>query len=413
MELLKLPAYCYPEQTASSHLTKDLEQAFGAAGFVTNIIVATPTRGVTAEVRKQYKKIKYEEVQDGQVIIRRFSMFREGKNTLLRAARYILTNLMQYHKAVRLKNIDVILSGSTPPTQGVLCAKVAKKLSKRYKKKVPFVYNLQDVFPDSLVTTGLTRKGSLLWKIGRKIEDYTYRQADKIIVISESMKKNIMDKGVSEEKIVLISNWIDTEETKPVAKMDNRLFEEFGISRDKFTVVYAGNFGKAQGASVILDTAELLRNREDVQFVIFGGGAGLEDAKARVKDEGLTNVIINGLLSSDRVPEVYSLGDAALITCKKGVGNSGMPSKTWSIMACNTPIIAAFDTDSELADVIAKADAGFAVEPEDADKLAAAIADMVDTDVNNFTGGREYAIANASKNICTARYVETIKSLLE
>ena len=413
MKAIKLSSYYEPEQISSTHLTRDLDYAYVQAGINIEICAPTPTRGISNETYREYKHRKYEELYDGKIVIHRFSMFREGKNPIQRAVRYLLCNLVQYHKGVQAKDVDFIMSGSTPPTQGMLCAKVAKKLSKKYKRKVPFVYNLQDVFPDSLVTTGLTRKGSVLWKIGRKIEEYTYRHADKIIVISESIKKNIMDKGVPEEKITVISNWIDTEATKPVAKTDNRLFEEFGISRDKFTVVYAGNFGKAQGAGVVLDTAKLLRDREDVQFVIFGGGAEFEDAKQRVAEEGLTNVIINGLLPQDRVPEVYSLGDVALITCKKGVGDSGMPSKTWSIMACNTPIIAAFDTDSELAAVIAKANAGLTVEPEDADKLAAAILKMAGGGAQNFTGGREYAIANASKDACTAKYVETMRKAAE
>lgn len=73
----------------------------------------------------------------------------------------------------------------------------------------PIVYNLQDIFPDSLVGTGLAKKGGLLWKIGRVIEDFTYKHADKIIVISEDFKKNIMAKGVPEDKIVVVYNWVD------------------------------------------------------------------------------------------------------------------------------------------------------------------------------------------------------------
>ena len=257
----------------------------------------------------------------------------------------------------------------------------------------------------------LRKNGGLNFGKKSKIENYTYSHADKIIVISESIKKNIMEKGVSEEKIVVVSNWIDTETTMPVPKAENRLFEEFNVSRDKFTVVYAGNFGKAQGADVVLDAAERLKDNSDVQFVIFGGGAEFEIAKERAK--ALDNVIINGLLPQERVPEVYSLGDVAIITCKKGVGNSGMPSKTWSIMACNTPIIAAFDTDSELAEVIEKANAGVAVEPEDADKLVAAILEMKNGRADSFTGGREYAIENASREKCTAKYVEVLKDCVE
>ena len=78
------------------------------------------------------------------------------------------------------------------------------------------------------------------------------------------MKKNIMDKGVPEEKIEVISNWIDTEKVQPVSKENNRLYDEFGISRDKFLVVYAGNFGAAQGADVVLEAAGLLENEKDI-----------------------------------------------------------------------------------------------------------------------------------------------------
>lgn len=411
MKLLKLSPYYLPEMSSSTHLSQDLEDAYIEAGFVTEIYCPTPTRNITKEVREQYKKIKYEEMKDGKIIVRRFAMFREGRNPILRAVRYVLVNLAQYFKGTKAKDVDVIYSGSTPPTQGVLCGLTKKKLSKRYKKNVPYVYNLQDVFPDSLVTTGLTKKGSLIWKIGRKIENFTYENADKIIVISESMKQNILEKGVPEEKIVVVSNWIDTEATKPVLKEDNRLFEEFNIPKDKFIVLYAGNFGKAQGADVVLETAEKLKDNENIQFVIFGGGAEFE--KAKEKAENLDNVIINPLLPQERVPEVYSLGDVAIITCKKGVGTSGMPSKTWSIMACNTPIIAAFDTDSELAEVIEKANAGMTVDPEDADKLATAILEMADGKKDDFTGGRDYTLENASKEKCTAKYVETVMSAVK
>lgn len=410
MKILRTPSYCYPEIVASTHLENDRYEAFSEAGYELVIYAPTPTRGIDDETYRKYKSIKYEELYGRSVRIHRFSMIREKRNPIFRALRYLLVNIAQYHKSVKEKGIDVVYGGSTPPTQGVLCAKVAKKLSKKYGKKVPFVYNLQDIFPDSLVTTGLTKKGSIIWKIGRKIENYTYTHADKIIVISESMKKNIMEKGVPEEKIVVVSNWIDTEATKPVSKEENRLFEELGLARDKLTVVYAGNFGKAQGADVVLETAERLKDHSDIQFVIFGGGAEFESAKEKAK--GLPNVVINGLLPQERVPEVYSLGDVAIITCKKGVGTSGMPSKTWSIMACNIPIVAAFDTDSELAEVIEKANAGICVEPEDSDKLAEAILEMKNGKASSFRGGREYAVEYASKEKCTGKYVETIRSVL-
>ena len=409
MKLLFINAYFFPEVIAFSHLERDLIEGLIFDDHKISVLCPVPTKGIDEKTAKTYKNIKQEYMFDGCVDVSRFAAPNEGRNPIVRALRYLWCNVRQYHLAKRYNDIDSVFCVSTPPTQGMLCALVAKKLSKRYKKKVPFVFSLQDVFPDSLVTTGLTKKGSIIWKIGRKIENYTYSHADKIIVISESMKKNIMEKGVPEEKIVVVSNWIDTEATKPISKEENRIFEELGLARDKFTVVYAGNFGKAQGADVVLETAERLKGHTDIQFVIFGGGAEFESAKEKAK--GLPNVIINGLLPQERVPEVYSLGDVAIITCKKGVGTSGMPSKTWSIMACNTPIIAAFDTDSELADVIGKANAGVAVDPENADKLAEAILEMKNGKASNFSGGREYAVEYASKEKCTKKYVETIKNV--
>ena len=213
MKILKLVPYYYPEQISSSHLKEDLEEIYVKNNFKVEIHTPTPTRNITEEIRAKYKKLKYEEKYEGKIKIYRFSMFREGKNTLIRAFRYILCNMIQYWKGCHSKGTDVIMSGSTPPTQGLLCSLVKKKL------KVPFIYNLQDVFPDSLVHAGLARKNSILWKIGRKIEDYTYKNADRIIVISQDIKQNIMAKGVPESKIVIIHNWIDTQEVHPVQEI--------------------------------------------------------------------------------------------------------------------------------------------------------------------------------------------------
>ena len=408
MNVLFLNAYFKPEVIAFTHLEEDIISGLIKTGHKIEVVCPVPSRGVDKKTIKTYKKKKRESLYDGKVNVRRFSCPRERKNPISRAFRYFWCNFKEYHLAKKYKEIDVVFAVSTPPTQGVLCAKVAKKLSKKYKKKVPFIYNLQDIFPDSLVTTGLTKKGSLLWKIGRKIENYTYRNADKIIVISESFKNNLLAKNVPEEKIIVVQNWVDVDTVQPIERKDNRLISEYNVDATKFIVVYAGNFGSAQGAHIILEVAGILKEQEDIQFVIFGGGANFEQVKTLATQ--MDNVIVDYLLPSDRISEVYSLGDVALITCKKGVGNSGMPSKTWSIMACNTPIIASFDKDSELEQIITSAKAGVVVEPEDAKALSDAILEMKN---EKFTSnGREYVLEHASKQVCTEKYIQVIKDSL-
>lgn len=407
MRILFLNAYFTPELISFSHLESDLIQRLIKQDNELSVLCPTPTRGVSSEVRSKYRKMKKEDLYDGRVKVTRFWAPREGKNPFSRAIRYFWCNFKQYLIGKKAENIDAIFATSTPPTQGVLCAMVAKRLSKKYKRKVPIVYNLQDVFPDSLVTTGLAKKGSLLWKVGRKIENYTYIHADKIIVISNAFKRNIMEKGVPEEKIIVIPNWVNVDNIKPVARKDNNLIEEYNINPDKFIVVYAGNFGAAQGAHIIIKVAEMLKEQKDIQFVIFGGGTEFEAVKQAA--ETMDNVIVDLLLPPDRVSEVYSLGDVALITCKKGVGNSGMPSKTWSIMACNTPIIASFDKESELAEILTEARAGVVVEPENERELAEAIIKMKED--RHECNARDYVCQNASAEVCTGKYADVITKI--
>lgn len=408
MNILFLDAYFEPEQIAYTHLEKDILEFLTSNGNEVTIICPIPTRNISKDIAKKYKKIKNEMLYDGKVFVKRFWAPQEGKNPLLRAFRYIWCNIKTYQLAKKGKEVDVVFTNSTPPTQGLIGAKVAKKLSRKLKRYVPFIYNLQDIFPDSLVNAKMTQKGSLLWKLGHKLEMYTYASAEKIVVISEGFKRNIINKGVLEEKIVVVSNWVDLEMVRPVLREDNKLIEEFGLDRNKFMVVYAGNFGAAQGADIVLKVAKKMIPLEDIQFVIFGGGPLFQEAQKEVSEEKLSNVKIYDLLPAERVSEVYSLGDVALITCKTGTGNAGLPSKTWNIMACNTPIIASFDLDSDLADVIEASNAGCCVTPENVESLESAIYDMYSMKSQYAHNGyqlREYALKNASKDVCVKKFV--------
>lgn len=412
MKILRLRAYYDPEKTAGIHLDHDLCKAFEDNKITYYTYTPIPTRGVSKEVRNEYKNKKKEKLYGGYVIINRFPLIEERHNPIQRAFRYLLCNIKEYILGCRATNIDVVYSSSTPPTQGAVSALVAKRLTKKYNRKVPFIYNLQDVFPDSLVNSGMTKKGSILWRVGRKIEDYTYLHADRIIVISEGFKKNIMKKGVPANKIIVVPNWVDLKAVKPVDKQENTLFEELEIDRSKFIVVYAGNLGEAQGAEVILDAAKCLMDLKDIHFVIFGGGSRFQEIADRVKTENLYNVYVTELQPQERVSEVYSMGDVALITCKPGTGNAGLPSKTWSIMACNTPIIASFDTNSDLAEIIQESGAGSCVKPGNVSELVTAIMfayrnRVYDISRNNL---REFALKHADKDVCVQKYIEVFMS---
>lgn len=408
MKILFVNAYFYPETIAFSCLEKNLIEGIVDAGHELEVICPIPTRGITDETYRQYKSIKTETLYGERVYVRRFYAPREGRNPLIRAFRYFWCNFREYQIGKKCKNIDVLFATSTPPTQGLFVGRLSKKL------KCPFIYGLQDIFPDSLVTTGLSSKGSILWKIGTLVERKTYQLADKIVIISKSCKQNLLQKGVAEEKISLISNWSDLEKIHPVSRAENTLINELKIDPLKFLVVYAGNFGAAQGAEIVLKVAEVLIDKTEIQFVIFGGGTGFLGAVEYVEQHHLTNVIIRTLLPQERVSEVYSLGDVALITCKAGVGNSGMPSKLWNIMACNTPIIASFDIDSDVSEILKESGAGVCVEPENVNALADEIRSVFSNRQQRQTKDlRSYAKSNADKAVCVARYLEIFQRTIK
>ncbi len=429
MKVLFLPAYFYPETAASSYLGDNIRDALCKERIGIELYVPSPSRGISAEERKKYKKLKYENLSEGYLKVHRFSIYAEGKNPILRALRYALCSIKHFNRGVFAKDArtcDVMFISSTPPIQGAMAAMVKKCR----RDHIPFVYNLQDIFPDSLVGTGLAKKDGLLWKIGRVIENFTYRNADKIIVISQDFKRNIMAKGVPEEKIEVIYNWVDENAIIPVKDEENELFEEFGISRDKFRVVYAGNLGNAQNIEIIIEAAKRIRDKGNIEFVIFGTG-GLEDEiKATKEKEQLDNLKILPLQPYERVAKVYGLGHVCIVACKPGLGGAAMPSKTWSIMSSGRAVLANFD-EGELKEIVeggpstspstsSGTDSGTAkpcgvfTKAGDLEGFVAAIEELSqhpERCAEMGRNGRQFILENLTREVGTRRYVEVIRQV--
>lgn len=407
MRILQLAGYFFPEKAASIYLEENRYEAFSNAGFKTIVYAARPQRGLTEGEYQEYKNKKLEMMYNGGVEVHRFAMYREGKNAVLRAFRYFLISVVQLWKGIWAKDIDLIYVASTPPTQGALAALVKKC------KKVPFVYNLQDIFPDSLAGTGLAKKGGLLWKIGRAIENFTYRNADKIIVISQDFKKNIMAKGVPVDKIVVVYNWVDQNAVKDIPRSENKLFFMYGLDPSKFYVTYNGNIGLTQNMDMLLEVAKSLEANENIHFVLVGNGAYLEQVKQIVADRNISNVHLLPFQPYEDISHVFSLGDVSLVISKPGVGENSVPSKTWSIMSASRPVLANFD-ENELKTIIEENNCGIFTKAGDKVAFTDAIIKLYnDRDLCKEYGrnGRQFVMDNLTKEIGTQKYVDVIKSV--
>ena len=414
MNILKLPAYYYPEQISSAHLINDVEEALVKSGHKINVIAPLPTRNVPNDLQKKYRKLKYENQKNGAITIQRFWMFRERRNPISRCIRYILCNVIQYVKGCRAKNIDLILAGSTPPIHGFFCGKVAAKLSRKSGKKVPFIYNLQDIFPDSLVNAKMIREKSIIWKIGRKIEDCTYRYADKIIVISDDFKRNIIAKGVPEGKIAVIPNWVNVDNVYPIDRDNNVLIKRFNLNPDKFYITYCGNIGLSQNMDLLISVAKELKIAfPNIYFILIGEGADKERLVNIIKQDKIDNILIFPFQPYEDIAHVFSLGDIGLVISKPGIGGSSVPSKMWSIMAAGRPVLASFDKNSALERVITKSNCGLCIDPNDVESFKNTIIDIV-TDQGKLLdmgkNGRRYIEENLTKEIGTSKILGVINN---
>lgn len=396
-------SYYLPETAASLYITDNIVHACADKGIEVDLYTPSPTRNVPDGSVWE----REERQMNGKLRIHRFHLYGEGKNPMLRALRYFLGEFILLHYCM-WKKYDVAFVDSTPPIQGLKMPLI------KWLKRKPTIYNVQDIFPDSLVGTGLTHEGSLIWKIGRMVEKITYRYADKIIVISEDFKKNIMAKGVPEDKIVVIYNWVDQNKVVDVPREENKLFDAYGLERSKFYITYNGNIGLTQNMDMLLDVAkELQEEYEDIHFVLVGNGAYLDEVKRKVADQQLENVHLLPFQPYEDISYVFSLGDASLVISKPGVGANSVPSKTWSIMSASRPVLANFD-ENELKSIVENNHCGIFTKAGDKDAFKESILTLYNhRELCKEYGhnGRKFVLDNLTREVGTQKYVDVIKEV--
>ena len=396
-------SYYLPETAASLYITDNIVHACADKGIEVDLYTPSPTRNVPDGSVWE----REERQMDGKLRIHRFHLYGEGKNPMLRALRYFLGEFILLHYCM-WKKYDVAFVDSTPPIQGLKMPLI------KWLKRKPTIYNVQDIFPDSLVGTGLTHEGSLIWKIGRMVEKITYRYADKIIVISEDFKKNIMAKGVPEDKIVVVYNWVDQNKVVDVPREENKLFDVYGLDRSKFYITYNGNIGLTQNMDMLLEVAkELQEEYEDIHFVLVGNGAYLDEVKRKVADQQLENVHLLPFQPYEDISHVFSLGDASLVISKPGVGANSVPSKTWSIMSASRPVLANFD-ENELKTIIENNHCGIFTKAGDKEAFKESILTLYNhRELCQEYGrnGRKFVLDNLTREVGTQKYVDVIKEV--
>lgn len=275
---------------------------------------------------------------------------------------------------------DAVLAMSPPLTLGIAGWLAARRW------RVPYVFNIQDVFPDVAVEVGAITSPKVI-RAAAALERWCYRRADAVTVLSEDLQENVLGK-VPEAAARVIPNFVDTQWIRPRSLEDPDV-AAYRAENDlvgRKVVMYAGNVGFSQSLTLMLDAARALADRPDVVFVINGGGSARADLERQAAD--LSNVRFVDFQPRDRLPAVLAAADVQVVALKRGLARSSVPSKTYSIMAAGRPLIASVDEGTEVARLVEDAEAGLAVPPDNPDAFIAAVAKLLDTPESTAEMGR-------------------------
>lgn len=347
-------------------LLYELAVDLGKMGAQVTVLSGYPSRRISDDVRLYYLQHQIECIGKNVIVKRIGSRKGEGNTLFMRMVKYVNLTINLYLAALK-EETDVFYIYSSPPFLGIIGTMLSKK-------KAPTLYNAQDLFPDTLIRIkGLSEINPLI-RILRKVEKKVYNGNNHIVTISDEMKNTILSSGGEAQKVSVIKNWADIDNLHYVKRSNNNLFTELQIDPKKFIISYAGDIGLFQGWSVILDAAiELEQLNPDIEFVIIGNGSYRNRMERRIQEDKIKNVYLYPMQSSERLSEIYSIGNLELLPLERGITKMAMPSKVGVIMAVGNPVLALVDQNSNLASDIKKYKLGITLEHNDSHALVTAI----------------------------------------
>ena len=214
------------------------------------------------------------------------------------------------------------------------------------QKRIPVVFNVQDIFPENAVYGGVLKANGLLYKGFAAMQSHAYRYASKIITISEDMKEQLTEIGVCEDKIDVIYNWGYCNTVVSTEKIDYSCLDGI-LDRTKFNVVYAGNIGMMQNVELVVRAAAQMKQEADICFHVFGDGMYRKKLEQLAQAINADNVFFHDMMNADCAPAIYSAADVNVIPLAKNIYRTALPSKTATCLACGKPVIFAIGRESQ------------------------------------------------------------------
>jgi colanic acid biosynthesis glycosyl transferase WcaI len=368
VKILFVTHYFPPEVNAPANRTHEHCRRWVQDGHDVTIITGVPNHP-RGEIYDGFEnRWSQEETIDGIRVIRTWMYLTPNAGFSRRVANYLLFALTAVLASFRVKKPDLVIATSPQFFVGVAGAVISKL------KRRPFVLEIRDLWPKSIVELGQLREGPVLSAL-EALERWLYRNAAGVVVNTRTFRQHIVERGVAEDDVELIYNGIDPSVFRPRPR-NEALLEKHGLS-NHFTVAYVGTLGLAHGLSQFIDVAERLKGRRGLKFCLIGDGADRAKLEADVERRGLHNVVMLGLQPRASMPDWIASIDLLIVMLRDlPVFETVIPSKIFEFLAQERPVLLA--AKGEIRRMMEEAGGAQIIDPEAEDQMVEAIEQAID-----------------------------------
>lgn len=367
-------------------------------------IIASPISYLTG--KSHHTKIPWVEKQiDGELItiLRAYTYPALHRSFLHRLISFFSFMVSSFLIGLSVENIDLVWGTSPPIFQGITAWALTRL------KKVPFLFEVRDLWPAFAVAIGVLRN-RLLIKLSEGLETFLYHQANLVVINSPGYIQYVQKHGAS--KVELVPNGTDVNMFNP--QVDGTAFRHAHDIDRYFIALYAGAHGLSNDLGVVLEAANILKPRTDIKIVLIGDGKDKHALQAQATQQGIDNILFLPPIPKNEMPTALAAADACIAILKPvELYKTTYPNKVFDYMAAGKPVVLAID--GVIREVIEKAGAGIPVSPGDPDALADAIlrlADDPESAKQMGTLGRVYVATNFNRESLAAKFLEVMLGLV-
>ncbi len=408
MRILVFSHYYYPEGNAPASRMSALCARWANQGHEVDVITCAPNVPSGVVYDGYANRLMQREIIESVAVTRVWTYLSANKGTARRILNFLSYMIMAVFVSWFRRRPDVIIATSPQ----FFCGWAGLLASRLRLRRVPFVLEIRDLWPDSIVAVGAITHRPIL-RILYRLERWLYAGADHVVTVGEGYREDLVDKGVPREKISIVPNGVDRAIFWPREATD--ALARFGI-RNRFTCSYVGTIGMAAGLEIVIEAAERLqdRDRSDITFLLVGDGAERENLEQIAKDKGLKNVVFGGRLPREEMPDILAATDVCLVHLRKAdLFTRVMPSKIFEMAAMKKPII--LGVRGQAARLLQSARAGVCIEPENAEELVDAVCTLAsDPERSRQYGqaGHDFVVQNYDRTVLADKYFRLLERLV-